>query len=61
MLTTHEAAERLGLSVRTVQAHINAGNIKAEKKGRDWLIEEGEVERFRAEKRPAHRPKKETL
>lgn len=61
MLTTREAATVLSISLRTVQAHIKAGNIKAEKKGRDWLIEEEEIERFRVEKRPAHRPKKEVL
>lgn len=59
MLTTTQAAELLGLAARTVRAHIKAGNIKAIQYGRDWLIAPEELERFRREKRPAHRPRKE--
>lgn len=57
-MTTHEAAEQLALSVKTIQAHIKSGQLKAKKIGRDWHISDEEVERFRQEKRPAHRPKK---
>lgn len=60
MLTTREAAAVLGISLRTVQAHIKAGNIRAEKHGRDYLITPSEIERFSKERRPAHRPKKES-
>lgn len=55
---TQEAADLLGMSVRMVQAHITAGNLTATKKGRDYLISTDELERFKTEKRPAHRPKK---
>jgi excisionase family DNA binding protein len=58
MLTTREAAAVLGLKLRTVQAHITAGNIHAVKMGRDFFITPEEIERFQREKRPAHRPKK---
>lgn len=39
MLTTAEAAERLGLTVRAVQKMIEAGRLEARKVGRDYLIE----------------------
>lgn len=58
MLTTREAATVLGISLRTVQAHIKAGNLHATRYGRDYLISTDELERFKTEKRPAHRPKK---
>lgn len=37
-LTTAEAAERLGLTVRAVQKMIEAGRVEARKIGRDYLI-----------------------
>jgi excisionase family DNA binding protein len=58
-LNTREAAAVLGLKLRTVQAHIAAGNLRAVKIGRDYFITPKEIERFKREKRPAHRPKKE--
>ena len=39
-LTTKEAAGRLGVSVRRVQALIAAGRLPAQKIGRDWIIPE---------------------
>ena len=59
MLTTAEAAARLGIEPVTLRAHIKKGHIKAAKHGRDWFIEQAEVDRFNQEKRPAHRPRKE--
>jgi excisionase family DNA binding protein len=57
MLTTTEAAERLGISKRSVARLIKRGRIAAEKRGRDYLIEEAEVER--AQTRPGRgRPRK---
>jgi len=38
MITTKEAAERLGITIRRVQALITAGRLPAQKVGRDWLI-----------------------
>lgn len=40
ILTTKQAAERLGVSVRRVQALITAGTLKALKLGREYAIEE---------------------
>lgn len=45
MMTTQQAAEKLGLSVRRVQAMITAGQLDATKPGRDWLIDPVSVDR----------------
>lgn len=58
MLTTTEAADRLGIKARSVVQLIRRGLLKAEKKGRDYLIEDSEVARYEHERRPQHRPKK---
>jgi excisionase family DNA binding protein len=39
VLTTTEAAKRLGLSAVRVRALCEAGELPARKVGRDWLIE----------------------
>jgi excisionase family DNA binding protein len=41
LLTTTEAAARLGLTVRAVQKMIEAGRLEARKVGRDYLIAPG--------------------
>lgn len=58
MLTTAEVAALLGMTDRAIRAHIKAGNIKGVMHGRDWGITAEEVERFKVERRPAHRPKR---
>ena len=59
MLTTAEAAARLGLKAVTLRKHIKEVAIKATKHGRDWLISTDEVDRYQQERKPAHRPRKE--
>ncbi len=61
MFTTTEAAALLGVTVRAVRAHIKRGNIRATRFGRDWQITPEEIERFKRQRRPAHRPKKHQL
>lgn len=56
-MTTTEAAAALDVSRAWVWRLIKAGAIKAEMRGRDWWIEDSEVERYKQERRPAHRPK----
>lgn len=56
-MTTHESAVLLGIKARSVVWAIKRGYIKAEKRGRDYWIEDAEVERYRRERKPAHRPK----
>lgn len=38
LITTKEAAEELGLSIRAVQKMIESGRLKANRVGRDYLI-----------------------
>lgn len=56
-LTTTEAAERLKLTKRSVARLIKRGQIEAEKRGRDWFIEEAEIERYERARRGPGRPK----
>jgi excisionase family DNA binding protein len=44
LLTTGEAAERLGVTIRRVQAMITAGRLPAQKFGRDYMIDEKDLE-----------------
>lgn len=57
---TFEAAAILGLKPRSVTRHIERHNLKAEKIGRDYLIAQEELERFKRERRRTPgRPKAE--
>jgi excisionase family DNA binding protein len=58
LLTTDEVAERLGVTVRRVQAMIKGGRLPAEKMGRDWLVRETDLPLV-AVRQPG-RPKKGT-
>jgi citrate synthase len=60
MLTTKQAADRLGLKPQSVIAFIKRGKIAGRKVGRDWIISVEEVERYaNAPKARGGRPKKE--
>jgi DNA binding domain, excisionase family len=56
-MTTTEAAAHLGVTRAWLWQLIKRGTIKAEMRGRDWWIEDAEVERYRRERKPAHRPR----
>jgi excisionase family DNA binding protein len=56
MLTTTEAADRLGIKPRSVVQLIRRELLAAEKRGRDWFITMEEIERYERERLPAHRP-----
>jgi excisionase family DNA binding protein len=56
MITTAEAASRLGLTVRAVQKMIEAGRLSAQKVGRDYLIAPDALENI--PKQAAGRPPK---
>lgn len=58
-LTTTEAAKILNLQPRTIRSHIERSVIAAEKKGRDYLISQEEIERFQRERRGRGKPRKE--
>jgi excisionase family DNA binding protein len=56
-MITSEAAAELGVTRAWVWLLIKRGTLAAEMRGRDWWIETDEVERYRRERKPAHRPK----
>lgn len=56
-MTTSEAASRLGLTARSVARLINTGKIAAIKHGRDYWIDEAEIDRYQSTRRKAGRPK----
>lgn len=58
VMTTVEAAAALDVTPAWIWRLIKRGSLAAEKRGRDYWIEEEEVERYRREKAPAHRPRK---
>ena len=59
LLTTAQAAERLGVTIRRVQAMIKAGRIKTAKVGQIHLIHPRELEKPEVKSRKPGRPKKE--
>jgi excisionase family DNA binding protein len=56
-LTTSEVAERLGVTRWRVNALIQAGRLKAEKKGQIYLIDERDLKAV-LERKPGRPPKK---
>jgi excisionase family DNA binding protein len=55
-LTTKQAAEKLGITPRRVQALIEVGKLPAQKFGRDYMIKEKDLKLV--EDRKVGRPKK---
>jgi excisionase family DNA binding protein len=56
-LTTKEAADELGISLRQVQTLIQRGKLPATKFGRDYTISTNDLELVR--ERPKGRPRKD--
>lgn len=57
LLTTKEAAEKLGVTVTRVQQLILAGRLPAEKMGRDYVIK-GDDLKLVEDRKPGRPPKK---
>lgn len=57
LLTTTDAAARLGLTVQRVHQLIKDGSLRAEKLGRDYVIDEADLKSV-THRRPAGRPPK---
>jgi excisionase family DNA binding protein len=51
LLTLARAAQALGISAATLRVQVHRGKLGARKYGRDWLVDEAEVERYRVESR----------
>ena len=47
LLTLPIAAEQLGIASDTLRAQIRRKRLRAERLGRDWVVEEREVARYR--------------
>jgi hypothetical protein len=59
-MTLGQLAAELGLKNTSRLRHdIAAGKLTAEKLGRDWLVGRTEAERYRAQRRPRGRPRKQ--
>jgi excisionase family DNA binding protein len=56
LLTTKEAAEKLGVTVTRVQQLILAERLPAEKKGRDYFIKEEDL-KLVEDRKPGRPPK----
>jgi excisionase family DNA binding protein len=56
LLTTSEVAARLGVTMKRVQAMIRDGRLPAEKRGRDYFINEDDL-KLVADRKPG-RPRK---
>lgn len=56
-MTLTEAAALLGLSPTTLRSQIRHGALRATKKGRDWHVTPGEVERYRRESLGKRQPR----
>ncbi len=56
LLTTREAAARLGLTPGRVRQLVLSGELPAEKRGRDLLLRTADVEAFR--RKSTGRPKR---
>lgn len=49
MRTIPQAAEDLGISAQTLRLQARLGKFRAVKVGREWLVNELEIERYRRE------------
>lgn len=56
ILTLGQAAERLGIQPGTLRNQAIRGKLRAIKPGHDWLVDEAEIERYRAENKGRRQP-----
>lgn len=57
LLSTSEAADYLGMTVRGVWYHIRRGHLSPTKVGKTLVFTRGQLEQFQLTRRPAGRPK----
>jgi excisionase family DNA binding protein len=58
MVTTIEAAKRLGITRVRIGVLIRAGRLPAVKVGRDWVLDEKDIASFAKQDRTPGRPRK---
>lgn len=60
-ITTKEAAEIIGVSIKQVSYLLIKGRIKGKKFGRFWMVDKQSVDEYAAsERKPGPKPKVET-
>jgi len=59
LLSTSEAADYLGMTVRGVWYHIRRGHLSPTKVGKTLVFTRDQLDRFQINRRPAGRPRKE--
>ena len=59
-LTTKQCAELIGVTDSWVRYLIIRGKLPATKLGRDWIVKEQDLEKFKAVPRKVGRPKSKT-
>jgi excisionase family DNA binding protein len=60
LLTTKEAADKLGVSVRRIRALITEGKLKAHQLGREYAIEEIALENVKTYGKAGRPPRKKS-
>lgn len=60
VVTVHEAAIELGVSHVSVWRYIDKGRLPARRVGPIYLIDQSDLDAFKAIKRPKGRPRKST-
>jgi excisionase family DNA binding protein len=61
LLTTSEAAQRLGVTLRAVQKMIEHGRLAAKKVGRDYLIRAEDLNNIERRSKAGRPPKSPTM
>jgi excisionase family DNA binding protein len=56
LITTTEAASRLGVNQSRVRQLILSGQLPGKKYGRDWMVDEDDLSRYQEVRRPVGRP-----
>lgn len=56
MLTVNQVADKLGVTPSLVRRFCRDGRLKAQKIGRDWLIDKRSLDSFSGKPRKAGRP-----
>ncbi len=56
LFSISDAAQFLGVSVPTIKYHVKQGNLTGRHVGHSRIFTRSELEKFQANRKPAHRP-----